>query len=732
MANNNTSEYSQQITNYLSRDFNKLKHSLVEYTKTYFPNVYQDFNETSPGMMLLELNAYVGDVLNYYVDDSFKEMMLPLTEDRRNLLNLSKATGYKPRPVVPSFVDLTFELIVDADTSDLNNVSANASQFLTLDAGVRVQSTSNPDIFFETLQPIDFKTSSSIDDDFKIDSIDADSGIVAKFKGKRKVMAVSGESKTTTIQVGTAEQFKKIVLPETNVIEILNVTDDNNNVWYEVDYLAQEKVPISTYYAQDPNRVSAYTDPNDSNLPVPYSLSFIRTTKRFTTEMQEDNRMALVFGNGIKRQGQTFETTFLDIEQEGISLPKTNFSPEPLNTRVGQFYASLGEAPANTSLTIKYRVGGGSVSNVASNDLVTIQSATTIPASLSISNLSVKNETPSQGGRNSDSVSEIRHSAIANFATQGRCVTKEDYEARVMSMLPRYGSIAKVYCTTGGELWSQDNNDLVTRLKDLMSVMMTRMLDAGQGAYASQEDVKSVDLSDLFTDLVGIDNQYFTANDKDEWLARYETLRQFTSNNNNLPTVDIYILSYDFNGNLCLPTALIKQNIKNYLAQFRILSDKIRLIDGYIINFGVLFDVLAYPNYDKNIIKAKCIEKIKKHYDIKTMQFKEILYTTEIQSLLTQVEGVKAVNDVIFTQDRDFSLPESSPQAFDNLLYSKTINIDGETININDRGYGNLYDFEQFFNIENAPQGRGVVLPSVDPSVFEIKNMDTDIKGVVR
>ena len=333
MANYQTeNEYSQKLTNYTSRDFRSLKSSLIQYTKTYFPDVYQDFNETSVGMMLLELNAYVGDVLNYYVDDNFKEMLLPLSEDRRNLLNLSKVTGYKPRPTVPSFVDLTFTLHVDADTTNIENITPDSSQFLTIEEGVQLVSTTNPDVTFETLEPIDFFTSSSVSEEFKIDTVDSTTGIIDKFKATRTVRAVSGQTKTTTVQVSTAEQFKKILLPESDVIEVLSVVDSNNNNWYEVEYLAQENVPISSYYASDPNRVSAYTDIDDSNLPVPYTLSFIKTSKRFITEMQEDNRTALIFGNGISKPGESFETTFLDVEQEGVNLPTTNFSTEPLNS----------------------------------------------------------------------------------------------------------------------------------------------------------------------------------------------------------------------------------------------------------------------------------------------------------------------------------------------------------------------------------------------------------------
>ena len=109
MAKNSyQTDYNPQITNYLSRDFGSLKQSLIQYTKTYFPDVYQDFNETSPGMMLIEMSAYVGDVLSFYIDQQYKELLLPLAEERRNIINMAKMLGYKVKPIVPSFVELSF------------------------------------------------------------------------------------------------------------------------------------------------------------------------------------------------------------------------------------------------------------------------------------------------------------------------------------------------------------------------------------------------------------------------------------------------------------------------------------------------------------------------------------------------------------------------------------------------------------------------------------------------
>ena len=87
-------KYKPSNVNYLNKDFNSLKSALMEYAKTYFPNTYQDFNETSPGMMLIEMGAYVGDVLSYYIDKQYKEPLLPLAQERRNVVNLAGMVGY--------------------------------------------------------------------------------------------------------------------------------------------------------------------------------------------------------------------------------------------------------------------------------------------------------------------------------------------------------------------------------------------------------------------------------------------------------------------------------------------------------------------------------------------------------------------------------------------------------------------------------------------------------------
>ena len=117
----NQSNMRTSNVNYLNKDFSALKDSLVNYAKSYFPDTYQDFNETSTGMMLLEMNAYVGDVLSFYIDKQYKEMMLPLAQERRNLINISKMLGYKVKPTIPAYVDIKVTQTINAN-ADINDI----------------------------------------------------------------------------------------------------------------------------------------------------------------------------------------------------------------------------------------------------------------------------------------------------------------------------------------------------------------------------------------------------------------------------------------------------------------------------------------------------------------------------------------------------------------------------------------------------------------------------------
>ena len=755
-------DYKVSNVNYLNKDFSAFKNTLIEYAKTYFPNSYRDFNETSPGMMLIEMSAYVGDVLSFYIDQQYKEMMLPLAEERKNVINMANMLGYKVSPITPSYVDLTFTQTVDANTTDINNIVPNLSQTFAINKGVKISSTSDSSIIFETLDVVDFTTSGSGVSEKNPEQHTFDSnGVVQTYKLTRKVKAISGETKTKTFTVGAPQKFLKLTLPETNVTNIIKVTDSNGNTWYESDFLSQDQVKIETHYDNDDGRTNAYSyfdsDGGQSTVPIPYSLQYIKSSKRFIVEVNENDTTSLVFGNGVLRSGQIEENSFVQLDQVGITIPgeETNIDTfvDPLN--FSNNTNTLGESPAHTTLTIEYRTGGGISTNVPSGDLTTINSSTDIVGTSTGKNLAVTNEQPARGGSSGLSIEEIRRGAKAFFATQNRCVTQEDYEARILSMPAKFGNIAKVYAertdileqeTTSeitldlstytdslqGEIDSitTEKNNIDTQIANL-NLVLENMSAGGEwgdnmGTLTTARDSLIESYTNLNTDVgdleaINLDLQSVTGD-------------EFASQTQAMGTIDVHILSYNDNKNLVtLPannqtTHPIKTNLSRYLSQFRMLTDEINIKDGKIINFGVVFEVIAHKSENKSDVKLRCINKIIEYFNINKMQFRQPIYTSDLEYELMGIDGVRSVNFVKLTQGDGAEFTDLWPDG--TKLYSfNNSNTDG---GLNENIYGWQYDFSKFYGGDDSISNDGIILPSITPSVFELKNPRENVKGVVK
>ena len=443
MAYTDKQKLIETNVNYTSKDFSTIKADLIEYTKSYFPNTYKDFNETSPGMMLIELSSYVGDVLSYYIDYNYKENLLSTATEKRNVRRLSEFLGYKSPNKTPSVVKLKVTTTIDANADGSPNTGQAPS---SIDSGLQIASNVDSQILFETTSEIDFTASGSGDDPISAPILDSN-GEADSYTLTRYVRAVSGQTKTKTFTITSPTKFLELDLGEDNVIEIINCQDSSGQKWHEVDYLAQEKVLKQTHYSNDDNRVTAYDQGlgvgaggSESIIPVPYVAEYIKTNKKFISKFDEDTQTYKVqFGNGLFRFSNSGSNVD-PVEQAGVTINGTNLSdiPSAIGSTIGN-NLNLGETPANTILTFTYRTGGGATSNVQAGELTTINNA---PAGVTIS---VTNDEPSVGGTDGQTVDEIRNNASAFFATQLRCVTKEDYTARIQSIPTKFGSIAKTY-----------------------------------------------------------------------------------------------------------------------------------------------------------------------------------------------------------------------------------------------------------------------------------------------
>jgi len=431
---------------YINKDFTELRASLVDYAKTYFPTTYTDFSPTSPGMMFMEMAAYVGDVLSFYMDNQIQENFLQYARQTNNLYELAYMFGYKPNVTQVASVDLDFYQQVPAIGS-APNIVPDFTYSLLVPENSTVASVLNPNINFLIQDPIDFSVSSSGDPtEVTVYEIDG-SGNPLYFLLKKIRKAISSNINTTTFSFGVPVQFSTVDITGDDIVGILDVVDTDGNEWYEVDYLGQEMVfnSIKNTNVNDPNLSQYQGD-------TPYLLKLEKIQRRFATRFIDKTTLQLQFGAGTAND--TDEQIIPNPNNVGIGLPfektklTTAYSPENF-----LFTKTYGIAPSNTTLTVRYLTGGGVDANAPANSLTSLNSTVTFltpqtnnnTANYVFNSLAVANAEAADGGGDGDTIEEIRQNSSANFASQLRNVTQNDYLVRTLSMPAKYGVVSKAY-----------------------------------------------------------------------------------------------------------------------------------------------------------------------------------------------------------------------------------------------------------------------------------------------
>ena len=615
---------------YLNKDFGQFRKNLIDFTKQYFPNTYNDFHESSPGMVFVELAAYVGDVLSYYTDTNLKESMLEQATERSNIYDIAKTLGYKPKNVVPAHVTLDIYQLLPAKGSGAT-VSPDFSFALNILSGLIVNQT-NGNAKFRTTDSVDFNYSSSLSPtEITVYEIDSITKQPTYFLLKKQVDAVSGDIKQAEYSFGSPVAYDKILLPDTNIIEIISVTESDGDAWYEVPYLAQDTIfEEAVNLAENDPELSIY------RANVPSLLKLKKTAKRYITRIRSDNKIELQFGSGVSEDHdaelipnpKNVGNGLLSVRNEiDIDIDPSNF----LYTR------AYGQAPANTTLTIQYSVGTGLSDNVESNVLTKISeikfnddvnSSTNASALNFIKNtVTVNNPEAAAGARTADSLQDIKNNALANFATQARLVTREDYIIRTYSMPAKFGSIAKAYIIPDDQI--------------------------------SQKDMQQSRIA-------------------------------------NPLAMNLYVLGFNQNKQLTHLNDAVKENLKTYLDHYRILTDAVNIKNAFIINIGIQFEITVLSNYNSNEVLLNCINAIKTYFSIDSWQINQPIIKSDLVNTIGSVRGVQNVVNVVFEN-----------------LYDTEFNYSG-----------NVYDL-------NASTKNGIIYPSLDPSIFELKFPDQDIKGRV-
>jgi len=431
---------------YINKDFTELRASLIDYARTYFPTTYNDFSPASPGMMFMEMAAYVGDVLAFYLDNQLQETYLQYARQTNNLYELAYMFGYKPNVTQVATTYINFYQQVPSILSGSTYVP-DFSYALYVEPNSTVTQNTTNKIPFLIEDPVDFSVSSS-GDPTEVTVYEISGTTPTKFLLKKIRKAISATIETTEFQFGAPIQYSTVEINADKIVGILDIIDSGSgDKWYEVDYLGQEMVfdSIKNTNTNDPN-LSQYSG------DTPYILKLEKIQRRFVTRFLDSGSLQIQFGAGTAND--TDESIIPNPNNVGIGLPfeqdklTTAYSPENF-----LFTKTYGIAPSNTTLVVRYLTGGGAVSNVPANSLTVFTGTARFlntnlfpgTANTIFNTLGTTNPTAADGGGDGDSIEEIRQNSSANFASQLRNVTQDDYLVRALSMPARYGVVSKAY-----------------------------------------------------------------------------------------------------------------------------------------------------------------------------------------------------------------------------------------------------------------------------------------------
>jgi len=418
--------------NYTSRDFASIKNDLKEYAKKYYPENYKDFSETSFGSLMMDTVAYVSDILSYYIDFACNESFLDTAVEYDNVVRLARTKGYKFKGNPSSFGTATFYVMVPANNTGLGPdvryepVLQKGSTFITSEG-----------VSFILNEDVNFADSTN---EVVVGRVNAVTGIPTYYAVRAYGQVISGELLRQSVKIGNFEKFLKIELDGKDIVEIISVFDSEGHEFYEVEHLSQNII-----YRPVVNMKS--TNDQVSSILKPYAVA-----RRFVVE-RERQKTYLQFGYGSDSEledASIVEPTDIVLDVYGKSyISDSSFDPSKLLSS-----DKFGVAPANTVLTVIYRVNTSDNVNVGVGNLNKASSVIMKFDDVSVldqaqinfiySSLEVENEEPIVGDVTLPSSEELKIRANGAFLTQGRAVTEQDYKTLAYNMPPKFGAVKRV------------------------------------------------------------------------------------------------------------------------------------------------------------------------------------------------------------------------------------------------------------------------------------------------
>jgi len=434
MADNIKNKFGlQRKRSYLNRDFGDFRLELLKYANTYFKDKIQDFSEASMGGLFLDMAAYIGDNMSFYLDHQFKELNPATVVEAQNIETMVRNAGIKIMGNAPAstFVEFYIEVGYETDPITQQRVPKRSDMPIIKDGAVLESSTG---VTFNLSEPIDFSDKSE-NGTYTAETVaitDA-TGAISSFVMKRSGLCVSGSSGTQTVVLGSAFiPFRTITIDNPHVTSILRVYDSDGNDYYEVESLSQDTVFKK-------NKLSNGTS----------SIEVIASPYRYISSTAIQGRTTTIrFGSG---DGSNIQEARVP-DPSDMALPlygKTTFSSYSLDPNKLLQSTSLGVSPTDTTITISYRYGGGANHNVPIDSINTVSQiefeflpAVSFADAQNVRNsLSVNNSTAGSGGARAPSLQDLKNFVTSARTMQNRVVTTEDLLARIYTLPTEFGVV---------------------------------------------------------------------------------------------------------------------------------------------------------------------------------------------------------------------------------------------------------------------------------------------------
>lgn len=683
---------------YLNRNYDDYKQSLIEITRQYYPDVFDNLDDASIGNWLIELLSDMGDSLQFHLDRTVQETSLDSANELSSLLDIARTNGlhvpYKKAALVEIELSCQIPIYTQGSSGD-GDMMADEKYCPYVKRGTKF---SNGTTTFELTADIDFKEQFDENgtSNRQIVPVRDSNGNIVSYTYRKLGIAAACQTKMMKKVVTSDEvaPFMEIQINDADVLGIDSIivkqgtninTDPQFNEFFvdEEEYEDSDGKPVQRFfevdnlidqyrfgYEIDKTTDGKYIGDNTSSDGVKYryyynpvwevsekaeitdnsgkiteSIPLKLVTKgkwkrlkhKFITEYTDDWRLEIIFGAGIENQYGEIPTDAKKFTQYQMSRMTAN--------------DYMGVLPkGGTTMYILYRTGGGEISNIAANTLTNI-----IGLNMDIdgncddndnnrkirnvrNSMSVTNTTPSYGGKDEPTVEELRYMIKYNYGSQNRCVTLKDYQLKIAQIPAKFGCPFRYGIV-------EENNKVV-----------------------------------------------------------------------------IYTLGLDYLGHLTnFLSETVAENMKEYLSQYRMINDFVEIKSGKIINLAFRLTVYLEKSYDKSEVTKRIIDMVYDYMDVRRHLMGEDIFIGDLQKEISKLDGV--INLVSLRIFNNVGEGYSEDAITQQLV---------DTANCNYTEYDEYEQGDNPYNNEIDLRKSDYMLFSEANSMFEIKNKNADITVEVK